>query len=355
MTNAMIDAGSDPRIDDTAAPKGSAGQLVLVTETLERLGAEIEAPQSDGRELIVIDDERLIREGEAAVERFKMSREQILPMARGLAAAKRKYPATRDFSEWLRNSPYSRIDKQDRAALINLGRHEEMTAKFLKNTGLISPQMIWVAVRRELQPQLPTVDPTYYFNKSENDSADADSLASVEPDDAGSIAIPSAIEPEADAEPQDPWASDAQFDLVLLTPSERDLKHLRADYADPQTLRKCLPLDKVIKESAAIIIATQLRHLPVMARALPLWGLKQKHILLTGQPASADITGAEVLITAERGDVGFNAPQGWLDGADPIEIARRLYPDASGRLLVFESTNASGWHCRTWLKSPSIR
>ena len=60
-------------------------------------------------------------------------------------------------------------------------------------------------------------------------------------------------------------------------------------------------------------------------------------------------------LTPESGDVGFHAPQGWLDGADPIEIARQLYPDASRRLLVFGSTKAGGWDRRIWLKSPSIR
>src|SRR5207249_4118917 len=57
--------------------------------------------EGEGARAIAGDDERLIREGEAAVERFKKSREQILPMARGLAAAKRKYPATREFGAWL--------------------------------------------------------------------------------------------------------------------------------------------------------------------------------------------------------------------------------------------------------------
>jgi hypothetical protein len=53
-----------------------------------------EAPQIDVSMIDLGHDERLIREGEAAVERFKKSRKEILPMARGLLAAKRKHPAT---------------------------------------------------------------------------------------------------------------------------------------------------------------------------------------------------------------------------------------------------------------------
>jgi len=42
-----------------------------------------------------LDDERLIRDGENAAEAFaKSGRENILPMVRGLLAARRKYPAT---------------------------------------------------------------------------------------------------------------------------------------------------------------------------------------------------------------------------------------------------------------------
>ena len=59
------------------------------------------------------DDERLIQEGGAAVEWYHNSRDQaraqILPMARGLLAAKRKYPATQAFGNWLDTSQYARF------------------------------------------------------------------------------------------------------------------------------------------------------------------------------------------------------------------------------------------------------
>jgi hypothetical protein len=325
-----------------------------------------EASQIDVSVIDLGDDERLIREGEAAVELFNRSRDQILPMARGLAAAKRKYPATRDFSKWLLGSPYKKIDKQDRAALIKLGEHEETAAKFLRDTGFISPQTIWAAVKKELQPPPPAVDPTYYLNKSEDDPVDANLSANVEPKahDARPDAVPSAngepIEPEADAEPHSPWASGERFDLVLLTPGKRDLKHLRADYAASlQWLRECLPLDRIIKDDVAVVIDTTVSDLPVIDKALlPLFGFtpgKRPRVLLAQEPKSPDVTNARVLVTIERG-VEFSAPEdgSWLDDADPVEIAEQLYGDASRSLLVFGSTKASGWHCRTWLKSPSI-
>jgi hypothetical protein len=82
----------------------------------------------------ILDDERLIRDGEAAVAHYTKSRDEILPMARGLLAAKRKYPATQDFGTWLADSPYNQPGHTDRAALINLGEHEAITAACPSNS-----------------------------------------------------------------------------------------------------------------------------------------------------------------------------------------------------------------------------
>src|SRR5262249_53997216 len=121
-------------------------------------------------------DDQLISEGEAAVERFKKSREQILPMARGLLAAKRKYPATREFGDWLRHSPYSAIGDHDRAALIKIGEHldeqEDVVVEFLTRTNLVSPQRIWIELKKELQPQ-PTLTPSNCYDSNSADDADA--------------------------------------------------------------------------------------------------------------------------------------------------------------------------------------
>lgn len=170
------------------------------------------------------DNERLIREGEAAAEQFNRSREQILPMARGLLAAKRKYRATRDFGNWLQRSSYSRIGKQDRAALIKIGEqldeHEEVVVEFLRATDLISPQTISAEIDKKLRPQLH-VKPTYYLSKSGHGPADAN-----RPDDATPDAAPSAddepIEPIASAKPHEFYGTNDRVDLIVLTPRKRE-------------------------------------------------------------------------------------------------------------------------------------
>jgi hypothetical protein len=102
-----------------------------------------------------LDDERLIREGEAAVDLYnkdlRNARARIMPMARGLLAAKRKYPATQDFGDWLQTSSYREIEKNDRAALLNIGEHDDFAARYIRTTVLTSPQTIWAAIR-ELMP-----------------------------------------------------------------------------------------------------------------------------------------------------------------------------------------------------------
>ena len=102
-----------------------------------------------------LSDERLIREGEAAVDGYnkdlRTARARIMPMARGLLAAKRKYPATQEFGDWLHTSSYREIGDTDRAALINIGKHEVFAEKFVRTTSLFSPGSIWDAIA-ELQP-----------------------------------------------------------------------------------------------------------------------------------------------------------------------------------------------------------
>ena len=57
-------------------------------------------------------------------------------MALGLCAAKRKYPATQEFGNWLQTSPYRKIGQNDRAALIKIGEHEEFASRFIRTTSL---------------------------------------------------------------------------------------------------------------------------------------------------------------------------------------------------------------------------
>jgi hypothetical protein len=156
-----------------------------------------EASQIDVFVIDLGDDERLIRAGETAAELFNRSREQILPMARGLAAAKRKYPATQKFGAWLEGSRYSSLCAQDRAAMVKIGKHfdghETAIVEFLAGTKLTSPQSIWTAIAAKLglgpevaddcsdaidavdivpepERRSPTVDPSFYLSNSRDAS-----------------------------------------------------------------------------------------------------------------------------------------------------------------------------------------
>jgi hypothetical protein len=97
-----------------------------------------------------LDDERLIRDGEAAVDLYnkdlKNARARIMPMARGLFAARQKYPSDQDFSDWLHTSSYREIEYNERAALIKIGKHDAFATKFVRTTNLISPRTIWEAI-----------------------------------------------------------------------------------------------------------------------------------------------------------------------------------------------------------------
>lgn len=110
-----------------------------------------------------LDDERLIRDGEAAVDLYnkdlKNARARIMPMARGLLAARRKYPADRDFGDWLQMSSYREIERNDRAALIKIGENDGFSSKYVRTTCLISPETIWDAIK-ELLPVSDDLKPT---------------------------------------------------------------------------------------------------------------------------------------------------------------------------------------------------
>ena len=84
----------------------------MAAASLTHLSPTLQIPSAD---ISSTDDERLIREGEAAVEGYILdldsARRQILPMARGLCAARRLYPATQAFGGWLQGSPYQSIGR----------------------------------------------------------------------------------------------------------------------------------------------------------------------------------------------------------------------------------------------------
>jgi hypothetical protein len=167
-------------------------------------------------------------------------------------------------------------------------------------------------------------------------------------------------------EPRDLIAAGERFDLLLVTPGKDDLAHLRADYSDDSTLARCLPLFQLIEDSAAAIVTARTSDLPVIANVLlPLCGFRRlSRVLLTQRPTSPDVTDAEIIITAQRGDMRLRPSEdgGWLDhvgSIDPLAIAARLFPATSRRLHVFASAKADGWRCLvgddSWAEQPSLR
>jgi hypothetical protein len=173
-------------------------------------------------------------------------------------------------------------------------------------------------------------------------------------------------EPPAAQKPRDLIEAGERFDLLLLTPGNKDLALLRADYPDGSMLERCLPLFQLIEDSAAAIIAARISDVPAIEnKLLPLCGFSRlSRVLLARRPASPDITDAEVIITAQRGEMRLSAPEDdmWLDDAGPIDavkVAVRLCPAASRRLHVFAPAQTDGWRCLvgddSWAENPSVR
>ena len=89
----------------------------------------------------------LIVIGETAARAFargtKKLKEQIEPMALGLAEARRRFPSDPKFGEWLKDSAYAELNRTDRAALIQLGaKWDDDLAARLAELDSYSPQLI---------------------------------------------------------------------------------------------------------------------------------------------------------------------------------------------------------------------
>jgi|GEM_PF-2665950 len=82
------------------------------------------------------------------VRAFRKRKRLILIAARGLLAARRQYPNHRLFHRWLASSPYADLSGHDRAALIQIGRHERQLRGFLATTGIAAPSLLWKTARK---------------------------------------------------------------------------------------------------------------------------------------------------------------------------------------------------------------
>lgn len=103
-------------------------------------------PFNQDSKLDLIND--LVAIGEAAARAFVRGtnklKEHIKPMALGLAEAKRRYPKTNYFGEWLAASAFAEMGKTDRAALIKLGENwsDEVAAR-IADIPSSSPRVLW--------------------------------------------------------------------------------------------------------------------------------------------------------------------------------------------------------------------
>ena len=79
----------------------------------------------------------------AFVRATKKLKEHIEPMALGLAEARRRHPADREFGAGLKGRSYAEVEKNDRAALIKLGENwdDDLAARFAELDSY-SPRLI---------------------------------------------------------------------------------------------------------------------------------------------------------------------------------------------------------------------
>jgi hypothetical protein len=371
-------------------------------EVVETPPAEVSAsimPVDAAPPLVPSVYDELISEGEAAVVRYRQSRDQILPMACGLVAAKRRFSETQAFGAWLAGSPYSSLCAQDRSALIRIGkaldRHEPEIVEFLARTHLVSPQTIWTAIAEMLglvagdADDVADVSPdaklqrareharamNALYDLAQQNKAKAPSEAGAgndaDDDDAAAPARPSSptidascylsnstkrsptevrprqVATPADASkglkaPDEKWNSGERFDLVLLTPSDDDVRLLRN--TESKWLGECLPVHRIVEDDVAVVVDTTVGDLPVIAEfLLPLFGFtpgNRPRVLMVRRPDAPNVTDARVLVAIERG-VDFSPPEGWSDGDDALALAELLYRDVSRSLLLFGSTDGT--------------
>lgn len=113
--------------------------------------------------------------GETAARAFVRGtmklKEHIEPMALGLAEARRRYPADRDFGAWLAASAFAEMGKNDRTALIKLGESwcVELAARIAK-IPLSSPQLLWLEVSYNRKPNEDDEDDDGNEEESEGES-----------------------------------------------------------------------------------------------------------------------------------------------------------------------------------------
>jgi hypothetical protein len=152
----------------------------------------------------------------------------------------------------------------------------------------------------------------------------------------------------------EPWASAtksdgnlAEFDLVLLTPSQEELLRLE-QYSFDEIPRRFLGELRLSDAGYGIAVA-RLADISKVQRLLEAFGFAQvSHVILTHVPDDPIVTNATVAVLGERiAATGINADAfEWClpgEALDVHALADRLTPSAKNRLHLFASDEADGW------------
>ena len=139
------------------------------------------------------------------------------------------------------------------------------------------------------------------------------------------------------------------FDLVLATPQRSDMRKLREDYDGP--LPWCLRKGETIADDVVMIVVAALSDFPVIEnKLLPYYGFEgiSPRLFLPRAPIDPEVTGAQVIIVAERGsgDTARLSGMDWLSDdttIDPVMLAAQLVPDAANKLNLFASAETEGY------------
>jgi hypothetical protein len=101
-------------------------------------------------------------------------------LAEDFYQARQEFLSNQEFAVWLAENELDYFDKDDRAALINLGEHLEVTKEVLKETKSISYRLIW---RDEVQPRVRNVANTTGCT-AEPENSEKDAVLPTETDNA---------------------------------------------------------------------------------------------------------------------------------------------------------------------------
>jgi len=153
--------------------------------------------------------------------------------------------------------------------------------------------------------------------------------------------------PEADLNSVGAFEEDREFDLILLTPTRRDLQRLGGDYAGE--VPWCLRVHDIVTAKAVAMVIASLADFPTIAnKLLPSCGFEKiSNVFLVREPIDADVTGAQVIVIAERRvDGDQNREFCWLphgESFDDSYLASRLVPNAKNKLHAFAPATSEGW------------